>query len=59
MACDNGGMAEHKPFPGKVYTVSCAEDTTVVLPDPLGVKEAVVLECTAGQQLHVTAFCGV
>lgn len=58
MACDNGGMAEHKTFPGKVYTVSCAEDTTVVLPDPLGVKEAVVLECTAGQQLHVTATAG-
>ena len=57
-ACDNGGMTEHKTFPGKVYTVSCAEDTTVVLPDPLGVKEAVVLECTAGQQLHVTATAG-
>ena len=51
-------MTEHKTFPGKVYTVSCAEDTTVVLPDPLGVKEAVVLECTAGQQLHVTATAG-
>ena len=57
-ACDNGGMTEHKTFPGKVYTVSCAEDTTVVLPDPLGVKEAVVLECTARQQLHVTATAG-
>ncbi len=30
----------------------------MVLPDPLGVKEAVVLECTAGQQLHVTATAG-
>lgn len=51
-------MTEHKTFPGKVYTVSCAEDTTVVLPDPLGVREAVVLECTAGAQLHVTATAG-
>ena len=30
----------------------------MVLPDPLGVKEAVVLECTAGKQLHVTATAG-
>ena len=50
-------MTEYKTFPGKVYTVTCAEDSTVVLPHPLGVGE-VVLECQANQQLHVTATAG-